>query len=147
MTPPRKATAVILTINDTTMTTDAPAADIDSEPTAAAGGWLTLALEDQDPDAFEPRSAYVRFEPGPDDLGVSGDPKATWHDPPSHAARAGPGHESECRWPPVPGLVHHRSPSPRERARCLPQGGDPYPDPEGKPPRNQSLSLPFGVFR
>jgi hypothetical protein len=77
---------VTLIINDTTMTTCTRAADIDSEPAAAAQDRLTPAPEDLHPDGFEPRSAYVRFEPAPDDLGVSDDPKATWDDPLSHAA-------------------------------------------------------------
>jgi hypothetical protein len=83
MTPPRKRTAVTLTIKDTTMTTYAPA--------AAAGDWLTPAPEDQHPDGSEPRSAYVRSEPTPRGLGISGDPTAAWDDPPPHAARAGAG--------------------------------------------------------
>ena len=80
-----------VTINDTTMTTDAPAADTGSEPAAHAGDWLTPTPEDQHPDAFDPRSASVRFEPHLDDLGVSGDPTAARDDPPSNAARAGAG--------------------------------------------------------
>ena len=77
-----------LTINDSTMTTYPPAADTGREPAAAAGDWLTPAPADRHPDGFEPRSRYVRFEPGPDDLKVSGDPKAAWDDPPSHAVGA-----------------------------------------------------------
>jgi hypothetical protein len=89
MTPPRKRAAV--TINDSTMTTYAPAADTGSDPAASAGDWLTPAPDDQHPDAFEPRSAYVRAEPGPYDREVSDDPNATWDDPPSHAVGVGVG--------------------------------------------------------
>jgi hypothetical protein len=73
---------VTLTINDSTMTTYAPAADTGSEPTAAAGDWLTPPPADRHPDGFEPRSRYVRSESDPDDL------KAPWDDPPWHAAGA-----------------------------------------------------------
>jgi hypothetical protein len=82
---------VTLTINDTTMTTRALAADTGSEPAAAAGDWLTPAPEDQHRDGLEPRSVYVRSEPAPHGLGISGDPKATRDDPPPHTARAGAG--------------------------------------------------------
>jgi hypothetical protein len=74
---------VTLTINDTTMTTGAQAADTGSEPAAAAGP--ALAPEDQHPGGFEPRSASVRSGPAPDDLRISDEPTATWNDPPPHA--------------------------------------------------------------
>jgi hypothetical protein len=73
---------VTLTINDSTMTTYAPAADTGSEPDAAAGDWLTPPPADRHPDGSAPRSRYDRFEPDPDGL------KAPWDAPPWHAARA-----------------------------------------------------------
>ena len=75
-----------LTITDTTMTIYTPAADTGGEPAAALWDRLTPPPADRRPDGFEPRSGYVRFEPGPGDLEVSGDPKAARDDPPSHAA-------------------------------------------------------------
>jgi hypothetical protein len=82
---------VTLTSNDTTKTTYTLAADTGSESAAAAGDRLTLPPADRHSDAFEPRSRYARFEPGKDDLELSGDPKAALDDPPSHLARAGAG--------------------------------------------------------
>jgi hypothetical protein len=68
-------------MNDTTKTTYTQAADTGSESAAAAGERLTPAPADRHPDGFEP---------GQDDLEVSGDPKAL-DDPPSYPARAGAG--------------------------------------------------------
>ncbi|HEY6315523.1 MAG TPA: hypothetical protein VIY52_32610 [Streptosporangiaceae bacterium] len=74
-----------VTINDTTMTTHAPAVDTGSEPAATAGDWSALASEDQHPDGSGPRPTYVRSEPAPYALRVSDEPQATWDDPPTHA--------------------------------------------------------------